>query len=197
MGEHQALEAADLAAAAVVAPEAKPICYGEVVLQPSTVEQAYGECLVPPLNFAMVNPGVYRSGFPEPANFPFLRTLKLQSILCLCPDPYPEENMEFLQGNGIRLFQIGIDGYKYAAIPEDAIQEALKIVLDVRNHPLLIHCKRGKHRTGCVVGCLRKMQRWCLVSIFDEYKCIATVKARISDQNFIEGFDVTSLTQLQ
>lgn len=148
MGEHQALEAADLAAAAVVAPEAKPICYGEVVLQPSTVEQAYGECLVPPLNFAMVNPGVYRSGFPEPANFPFLRTLKLQSILyvissffgdlplirwrmvgvgsrvsidwsricvfyrCLCPDPYPEENMEFLQGNGIRLFQIGIDGYK-------------------------------------------------------------------------------------
>ncbi|KAG6532107.1 hypothetical protein ZIOFF_005945 [Zingiber officinale] len=116
MGEQQALEAADLKAA-MVAPEAKPICYGEVVLQPSPVEQAYGECLVPPLNFAMVNPGVYRSGFLEPTNFPFLRTLKLQSILCLCPDPYPEENMEFLQGNGIRLFQIGIDGYKFCFCP--------------------------------------------------------------------------------
>lgn len=196
MGEHRALEAADLTVP-MVAPEAKPICYGAVVFQPSLVEQAYGECFVPPLNFAMVNPGVYRSGFPEPLNFPFLRTLKLQSILCLCPDPYPTENMEFLQGNGIRLFQIGIDGSKYVAIPEDVIQEALKVVLDVRNHPLLIHCKRGKHRTGCVVGCLRKLQRWCLVSIFDEYKCFAAVKARISDQNFIEGFDVTSLTQLQ
>ncbi|VAI30926.1 unnamed protein product [Triticum turgidum subsp. durum] len=68
--------------------------------------------LVPPLNFAMVDHGVYRSGFPDASNLPFLETLRLRSVLCLCPEPYPEANQEFLRAHGIRLFQLGIDGSK-------------------------------------------------------------------------------------
>ena len=30
----------------------------------------------------------------------------------LCPEPYPEDNMEFLNANGIRLFQFGLEGSK-------------------------------------------------------------------------------------
>ncbi|KAJ4815771.1 Phosphotyrosine protein phosphatases superfamily protein [Rhynchospora pubera] len=150
---------------------------------------------VPPLNFAMVDHGVFRSGFPNVSNFPFLQSLGLRSVLCLCPEPYPEENLEFLKANGIKLFQFGIDGSKepFVNIPEETIREALKVVVDTRNHPILIHCKRGKHRTGCVVGCLRKLQKWCLTSIFDEYQRFAAAKARLSDQRFIERFDVSSL----
>ncbi|CAN6471908.1 unnamed protein product [Victoria cruziana] len=150
---------------------------------------------VPPLNFAMVDYGVYRSGFPDTTNFGFLETLGLRSILYLCPEPYPEANASFLKAHGIRLFQFGIEGAKepFVNIPEDTIREALKVVLDVRNHPILVHCKRGKHRTGCVVGCLRKLQRWCLSSIFDEYQRFAAAKARVSDQRFMELFDVSSL----
>ncbi|KAF3783647.1 putative tyrosine-protein phosphatase [Nymphaea thermarum] len=153
------------------------------------------EKLVPPLNFAMVDHGVFRSGFPDTANFSFLETLGLRSILYLCPEPYPEANAAFLKAHGIRLFQFGIEGTKepFVNIPEDTVREALKVVLDVRNHPILIHCKRGKHRTGCVVGCLRKLQRWCLSSIFDEYQRFAAAKARLSDQMFMELFDVSSL----
>ncbi|XBH69266.1 hypothetical protein VPH35_097199 [Triticum aestivum] len=181
--------------------------------------------LVPPLNFAMVDQGVYRSGFPDASNLPFLETLRLRSVLlvhgyvhtyvllrgggdvilirvdfsrCLCPEPYPEANQEFLRARGIRLFQLGIDGSKepFVSIPEDTIREALKVVLDTRNHPVLIHCKRGKHRTGCVVGCLRKLQRWCLTSVFDEYQRFAAAKARVSDLRFIELFDISSLKHL-
>ncbi|KAG6515351.1 hypothetical protein ZIOFF_025763 [Zingiber officinale] len=206
---------------------------------------ATGEALLlPPLNFAMVDYGVYRSGFPDSANFRFLRSLHLRSVLCLCPEPYPEENLNFLRANGIKLFQIGIEGCKvrcqcfpvpgssssssllyafpsilkmgdfdrirngylidtrvatepFVNIPEETIREALKVVLNVGNHPLLIHCKRGKHRTGCLVGCLRKLQRWCLASIFDEYLRFAAAKARISDQMFMERFDISSLRHLQ
>ena len=25
---------------------------------------------------------------------------------------------------------------------------------------MLIHCNKGKHRTGCLIGCIRKIQRW-------------------------------------
>lgn len=33
-------------------------------------------------------------------------------LRCLCPEPYPEANQEFLRAHGIRLFQFGIDGSK-------------------------------------------------------------------------------------
>lgn len=104
--------------------------------------------LVPPLNFAMVDYGVFRSGFPDTANFAFLQTLGLRSIMwvslwirpigfvtwsflfidfsfCLfayfvcrylCPERYPEDNVEFLNANGIRLFQFAIEGSKVEVI---------------------------------------------------------------------------------
>jgi tyrosine-protein phosphatase SIW14 len=37
--------------------------------------------LVPPLNFAMVDDGIFRSGFPGAANFRFLGSLNLRSIV--------------------------------------------------------------------------------------------------------------------
>ncbi|XP_022877279.1 probable tyrosine-protein phosphatase At1g05000 isoform X2 [Olea europaea var. sylvestris] len=135
------------------------------------------EQFLPPLNFAMVDNGIFR---------------------CLCPEPYPVPNMDFLKSNRIKLFQFGIEGCKepFVNIPEDKIRDALKVVLDVKNHPVLIHCKRGKHRTGCLVGCLRKLQRWCLTAVFDEYQRFAAAKARVSDQRFMELFDVSGFRHL-
>lgn len=37
--------------------------------------------LVTPSNFGMVDSGIYRSGFPTPANFRFLEELGIQSIV--------------------------------------------------------------------------------------------------------------------
>lgn len=152
--------------------------------QPAPVVNGDELTLIPPLNFSMVDNGIFRAGFPDSANFSFLQTLRLRSIIYLCPEPYPEANTEFLKSNGIKLFQFAIEGHKepFVNIPEDMIRDALKVLLDVRNHPVLIHCKRGKHRTGCLVGCLRKLQKWCLSSVFDEYQRFAAAKARVSDQ---------------
>ncbi|XP_057820520.1 tyrosine-protein phosphatase DSP1 isoform X1 [Cryptomeria japonica] len=159
------------------------------------VKEAEDGLFVPPLNFSIVEKGIFRSGFPNSSNFPFLETLQLRSIIYLCPEPYPEDGTEFLHKRGIQLFQFGIDGHKepFVNIPEGIIREALKVLLDTRNHPVLIHCKRGKHRTGCLVGCLRKIQNWCLSSVFDEYQRFAAAKARVSDQRFIELFDASTL----
>ncbi|KAJ6402005.1 hypothetical protein OIU84_014140 [Salix udensis] len=135
------------------------------------------ELVVPPLNFGMVDNGILRSGFPDSANFSFLQSLGLRSVLYLCPEPYPEANSEFLKDNGIQLFQFGIEMCKepFVNIPEETIRQALKVIIgmmlkastfytcrsrfgcftitlkfvlfhmpDGRNHPVLIHCKRGK-----------------------------------------------------
>ena len=88
---------------------------------------------------------------------------------------------------------------------------------DVRNHPILVHCTKGtvrglisrvlllhdeielrillrssvQHRTGCVVGCMRKMENWSLTSIIDEYCRFAGPRMRLLDQQFIEFFAPT------
>ncbi|KAM6585649.1 hypothetical protein CsatB_012651 [Cannabis sativa] len=89
------------------------------------------EVFVPPLNFAMVDCGVFRSGFPGSANFSFLQSLEIRSIVYLCPEPYPEANNEFVKANGIKLYQLAIKGYQepFVNIPEETIVEALKVVL--------------------------------------------------------------------
>ncbi|WCJ38843.1 Phosphotyrosine protein phosphatases superfamily protein [Euphorbia peplus] len=154
------------------------------------------EILVPPVNFSMVEDGIFRSSFPKPVNFPFLETLNLKSIIYLCFEPYPEENLEFLRKHNIKLFQFGIEGGKSdssESVPKDTIMAALKVLVDVRNHPVLIHCRRGKHRTGCLVGCFRKLQSWCLSPVFEEYRHFAGLKSRAGDLKFIENFDIMAL----
>ena len=144
--------------------------------------------LTPPDNYSLVWRGIYRSSFPTKKNFRFLQQLGLRSVVYLCPEDYPESHTTFLADQGAQLLQFGLEGNKepFDEIPEEAIRAALRAVLDRRNHPLLIHCNQGKHRTGCLVGCLRKVHRWSLVAIFDEYRLFAGRKARIVDQQFIE-----------
>lgn len=47
------------------------------------------DLFIPPLNFAMVDNGIFRSGFPEPANFSFLQTLGLRSIMSVLTSQSP------------------------------------------------------------------------------------------------------------
>nr|KAJ0196070.1 hypothetical protein LSAT_V11C700348020 [Lactuca sativa] len=175
---------------------------------------------IPPFNFGVVDDGIFRSGFPDTTNLSFLKTLGLRSIIYLCPEPYPEENLEFLNANAIQLHQFGIQKSKVCAyiitsicinhdsfnlsifqpkdqnpimeIQEIKICDALKVLMDPKNRPVLIHCKRGKHRTGCVVGCFRKLKNWGMSAIHEEYKHFAGDKSRVSDQKFLETFDISS-----
>lgn len=45
-------------------------------------EESQGPVLIPPPNFHTVEDNsIYRSGFPEPSNFPFLQSLNLKSVM--------------------------------------------------------------------------------------------------------------------
>ena len=151
--------------------------------------------VTPPDNFAMVWKGVYRSGYPTKKNFDFLSRLGLRSVLFLCPEAYPDSHLDFYAAHGIQLLQFGVIGNKepFDEIPEAVVCAALLKILDDANLPLLIHCNQGKHRTGCLVGCLRKVHRWSLVSIFEEYRRFAGAKARVHDEQFIERFPIACL----
>lgn len=153
------------------------------------------EPLCPPENFAPVINHIYRSSFPQPQNFAFLRTLKLRLVLCLIPEDYPNVQRDFLAAENIQLFQLGMLGNKepFVNIAADLITQAAKIVLDPENQPILIHCNRGKHRTGCLVGIIRRLQQWSLTIILDEYRKFASPKERPMDQQFIELYDLKEI----
>lgn len=155
------------------------------------------EPLTPPENFAPVINKIYRSSFPQPNNFSFLKKLKLKSILCLIPEDYPQLHAQFIKKENMKLFQLGMSGNKepFVKISSELITEAVKIVLDPTNQPILIHCNRGKHRTGCLVGIIRRLQKWSLTIIFDEYRKFASPKERAMDQQFIELYDESQIVK--
>ena len=146
----------------------------------------------PPINFSTVESGFFRSSFPSTKNFPFLKRLKLKTILSLVVEEYPAKNLKFLKEQHIELIQIGLSPNKepFVEAQYELIVKALKTICDRRNHPILIHCNSGKHRTGTVVGCVRKLQGWCLSSIFAEYIRFSNPKHRVLDQQCIELFRV-------
>ncbi|TGZ80351.1 hypothetical protein EX30DRAFT_57587 [Ascodesmis nigricans] len=149
-----------------------------------------------PDNFAVVTSSVYRSSFPKPENFSYIKKLGLKTILTLVPEPYPEENVAFMKENGITHYQIGMPGNNKGnpladpQVPDDKISVALSIIFDRANHPILIHCNKGKHRTGCVVGCLRRFQGWSVPLAIEEYRKYAGIKARSRDMAKIENYSL-------
>ena len=63
-------------------------------------------------------------------------------------------------------------------------------LLDPRLQPVLLMDAGAGHRVGAVVGCLRKLQNWCIAAILDEYRRYAGDKARDSVEHFMELFDI-------
>ncbi|KAL8744822.1 MAG: hypothetical protein Q9190_002967, partial [Brigantiaea leucoxantha] len=66
----------------------------------------------PATNFALVAPGIYRSGFPMAGNFEHLKSLNLKTILSLVGQGNPVENSFFMEENGIQHFQVPIAAHK-------------------------------------------------------------------------------------
>lgn len=63
--------------------------------------------LVPPDNFGLVEPGIYRSTKLEPENFPFLETLQLKSLVVLDAEKPPRLLKGFIESNNIEIYNLG------------------------------------------------------------------------------------------
>ncbi|KAF5231101.1 hypothetical protein FANTH_13526 [Fusarium anthophilum] len=147
-----------------------------------------------PHNFGVVIPGVYRSSFPRSHDFEYIKGLGLKTIVTLVKKEELDHDLEtFVQREGIRQVVFNMKGTKKEAIPLGTMKAILSIVLDKSNYPLLIHCNHGKHRTGCVVGVVRKIAGWDAESVVAEYKSYAEPKARECDVNYLDDFQVSNL----
>eukprot|EP00244_Chara_vulgaris_P005288 TRINITY_DN20_c0_g1_i1.p1 TRINITY_DN20_c0_g1~~TRINITY_DN20_c0_g1_i1.p1 ORF type:complete len:167 (+),score=17.65 TRINITY_DN20_c0_g1_i1:59-559(+) len=153
---------------------------------------------LPPPNFGMVEDDLYRSGQPNELNFPFLERLRLKTVIYLSHEEPTNPFLNFLDDQDIEMVRpAGWDDQANnpaSPISEEEVLSALQIILLPQNYPLHVMCNLGRHRTGTVIGCLRKLQRWNLTAIFEEYRRYAGSKVRLLNEQFIELFDTDLVT---
>mmetsp|Transcript_3485 Transcript_3485/g.6601 ORF Transcript_3485/g.6601 Transcript_3485/m.6601 type:complete len:348 (+) Transcript_3485:21-1064(+) len=150
--------------------------------------------LNPPESFGIVEPGVYRSNIFDKQHFQFIAQLKLKCVVFLSMEAASRSLRTFLKQNNIRLVRLGFTTWRedlsWKPVNEELIKEGLEILLNFEKHPVLIMCTSGAHETGTLVGCLRRLQNWALSACLDEYTRFAGARARASNEQFIEVFDV-------
>lgn len=101
-----------------------------------------------------------------------------------------------MKQNGIRHLVIDMQGTKKVDIPDEIMQSIMEVVLNKENHPILIHCNHGKHRTGCAVAVMRHVAGWNVDSIIEEYQLMAEPKIRDCDVKYITNYKVACLSGL-
>ncbi|TXT13399.1 hypothetical protein VHUM_00766 [Vanrija humicola] len=141
-------------------------------LRPSTVASLDPPpVLVPPINFALVAPGVYRSGHPNKKNFGFLSRLGLKTVVYVeHADEYRKDGADFVAQEGLEFHHLDLSDEEalFTKHGRDRLHRALALILDARNHPLLIHDDTGKATATLVCALVRCFQRWALTAVFAE-----------------------------
>jgi hypothetical protein len=151
-----------------------------------------------PVNFAQVGPGIYRSSYPQAAHFSALQPLKVKTIITLLPGEICPGYQSFMRIDGIAHYQIQILANKDPDVytGDEVVNKVIKLILDPANHPILVHCNKGKHRTGCITACFRKVTGWSLDACLAEYEKYSKPKSRELDKVFIARFDASILKPL-
>ncbi|KAF2210084.1 hypothetical protein CERZMDRAFT_4596, partial [Cercospora zeae-maydis SCOH1-5] len=149
--------------------------------------------LVPALNYGtVVDNTIYRSAFPQALNIEFMETLNIKSILTLVTKTKSCEHYDnFVGQHGINRKILDVEPNKEGKVKTnfDTLCDAILFALNPTHHPVYIHCNQGRHRTGCVVACIRKIQQWPMDEILMEYTAYADPKARDGDIELIKSFD--------
>jgi len=124
----------------------------------------------------------------------FIKTLKLKTVVILSSNYVDDSLSKFFEENNIQVVYVenSVTDALQGVLPfaEEMVTESLNIIADKSNYPVLVACKSGKNLTGVVIACLRKLQKWSLISIYEEYRRYAG-GSRLQQQHeqFVELFD--------
>ncbi|KAL4927196.1 tyrosine phosphatase family protein [Aspergillus undulatus] len=178
--------------------ESRQVSKQGIRVSPRESVESDGEKSELPENFGEIVKGIYRSSFPQNWNLPALESLGLRTIITLVDEQYTQSYESFIKENGIKHHIVPFIANKDPAVktPDCVVNVILRIMLNKSNHPILIHCNKGKHRTGCVTACFRKLQGWDGQKIMEEYVRYSRPKQRVLDEVFIREYDPSMLSNL-
>ena len=136
----------------------------------------------------VVDPGrIYRGGQMTEAGFEeAIRRFGIHCIVNL-QDEYPDPDLargyfdrrtvkesDLCRRLHVKYVFIGLDTLPRRQVPPDrprAVEEMLAVFDDPSNYPILIHCRAGLHRTGCMAAIYRmEYQGWTPERAVDEMR---------------------------
>lgn len=159
---------------------------------------------IPPVRYNRVQTTLARGGHPRSQNIPFLKKIfNCNTIISLTPTSIFDNNLsstnnleliEYIKECNINYYHFGIDSNakdkgKNREIPisHSQVIEILEIILRKSSGNIYIHCTNGGQITSLVIACLRKVQLWSSVSIFEEFLFYSS-SANHNDRIFVDEF---------
>ncbi|HET7451472.1 MAG TPA: tyrosine-protein phosphatase, partial [Thermoanaerobaculia bacterium] len=104
-------------------------------------------------NFYRIEPDFYRSGRPGVEGLRELQALGVKSVLDV---ESPADGST--RGSALKFFHVPMSAF---GLHDDRVLEALRIMADPANRPIVIHCHHGADRTGAMVALYRVVvQGW-------------------------------------
>ena len=146
-------------------------------------------------NFDRVNDHIYRSGEPFTVGLQELGALGIKRVIDLREKSTATAfEQEILEKLGIQYTNIPFAPF---SAPSDAqIQSVLKLLNDDPS-PVLVHCRRGKDRTGTVIACYRiQHDGWDNRRALAEAKAHGMSSVERGMQGYILHFSPVSLSVL-
>ncbi|OBA27444.1 protein-tyrosine phosphatase, partial [Hanseniaspora valbyensis NRRL Y-1626] len=141
--------------------------------------------LVPPVNFGIVEENLYRCSKLETLNLSFIENLGLKLIIFLMTEEPSRIFKEFMKSMQIEWIYISNTAYGASnslfLIHPKVIHQVFNLILDKSNNNILLVDK-----TALLVGMLRKIQKWQLSSIIDEYRMITGKHKSYNAECFLE-----------
>ncbi len=105
-------------------------------------------------NLYRVEPDLYRSARPQSDGFHELQALGVKTIL----DVESPADEGAARGTSLKLFHVPMTAF---GLRDDLVLQALRIMADPANRPVLVHCQLGADRTGAMVALYRVVvQGW-------------------------------------
>ena len=148
--------------------------------------------ILPPIVFARVVPGIYRSAYPASKSLPFIDSLHLKSMVSLLdkPSEVKKELRDYCHTHGITMIEcpVGLNQEPFVTMSEFAVKEAIEFISNPINHPVMVFCTTGRSKTSVVIGCYRRLQLgWSISSMVHEYEQYMDPDGGVADMAFMEN----------
>lgn len=158
--------------------------------------------IVPPIRYNRVQSTLARGGLPMTNNLSFLKLYHVNTIIGLTPksiyeDYYDTNNqtlINFIKKNNITYLHFPTnsavkDKGKNREIPitNEQVIQILQIILQKDSGQVYLYCLNGGQIASLIIACLRKVQLWSNVSIFEEFICFGQ-SANNNDRMFVQEF---------
>ena len=142
-------------------------CVRVATLSPERDESWAKPCQIAGVkNCFMLEPGLYRSAQPTAQGIANLNEMGITNILSL---RHGSKDNRLARDTLLRCHHVIMSAF---SIDEEALLEALAIMVAERNRPLLVHCFHGADRTGVAYAAYRVVvQDWSKEKAIEEMRC--------------------------